>query len=136
MARILIVDDSRAIHMMLGARLRAEGHEVVGMALDGLQGAALFRETRPDLVLMDITMPNADGREALKLVLECDPAARVLMLSALNAPELVEQCLKIGARGYLSKERLKDKGYLEAQVSEQLGLSAARGTENNVRNAA
>jgi len=120
MARILIVDDSPSIHRLVSARLKAAGHEIVALGLDGNEALALFISHRPDMVLMDITMPNCDGKHGLKLIRERDPNAKVLMLSALSSPELIQECINIGAVGFISKDRLRESGYMESQVDRVL----------------
>jgi two-component system chemotaxis response regulator CheY len=66
----------------------------------------LYQQHRPEIVLLDITMPNRDGRDALREILKIDPQAHVVMLSALAMPEVVEDCIKIGARAFVNKEHL------------------------------
>lgn len=123
MARILIVDDSPSIHRLVSARLKSAGHEIVALGLDGNEALALFNSHRPDLVLMDITMPNCDGKHGLKLIRERDSGARVMMLSALSAPELIQECINLGAVGFVSKDRLRETGYLETQVGQALKVT-------------
>lgn len=118
MARILIVDDSPTIHRVLKLRVVAAGHEVVAFGSDGNEGAALYEAHLPDLVLMDITMPNCDGREALQKIIAIAPHAKVLMLSAISEPVIVEDCMRKGACGFATKDRLNENGYIEKIISE------------------
>lgn len=118
MARILIVEDSRFMGRQLRERLEVAGHQVVACTRDGSEGIVAFRSECPELVLLDITMPNMDGRECLQKILAEDPAARVLMLSAIDDRGIVEECLAIGAKGYLTKPpRLDDPAFV-CQVAE------------------
>jgi len=83
--------------------LENAGFEVVGIGKDGNQGVDLFRALRPDLVLLDITMPNKDGRECLEEILAEDPLARVIMVTAIRDDSVVKACLEAGALGYVRK---------------------------------
>ena len=103
MARILIVDDSPFMARCLAVFLEDEGHEVVAVGGDGFEGIFLFRRHRPDLTLLDITMPNRDGRDCLDDILAEDPHARVMMISAIRDMAVILQCLRAGARAYLPK---------------------------------
>ena len=84
MARILIADDAAFMRMMIKNILTQKGHEVVGEAANGEEDVARYAELRPDVMTMDITMPEKDGIEALKEIIAADPAARVVMCSALG----------------------------------------------------
>lgn len=103
MLRVLVVDDSRFMAQTMQKGLEKAGFEVVGIGSDGNQGADLFRTHRPDLVLLDITMPNKDGRECLEEILGEDPLARVIMVTAIKDDEVLNACLKTGARGFVRK---------------------------------
>ncbi|MCL2294539.1 MAG: response regulator [Spirochaetes bacterium] len=103
--RVLIVDDSMFVAKQISQILTSEGFEVVGTAKDGLEGVEKYKELHPniDLVTMDITMPNMDGVTALKNIVEFDPKAVVIMISALGKQELVKQSLLAGAKNYIVK---------------------------------
>lgn len=116
MARILVVDDSSVLHRLLKMRLENARHEVVAFGKDGNEALALYALHSPDLVLMDITMPNCDGREGLAKIRSEHPEAKVLMLSALSDPKVAQECLAAGAIGFVSKDRLNEPGYLESQI--------------------
>jgi len=109
--RVLIVDDSMFVAKQITQILNSEGFEVVGTAKDGLDGVEKYKELHPnvDLVTMDITMPNMDGVTALKNIVEFDPKAVVIMISALGKQELVKQSLLAGAKNYIVKplDRIK-----------------------------
>ena len=110
MARILLVDDSKFVITALRTFLGAEGHEVVATGGDGDEGVELYREHRPDLTMLDVTMPNKSGRECLEDILQFDELASVLMCSAVKQRSVIMECLKIGAKGYVEKPlKLQDE---------------------------
>ena len=79
------------------------GHEVVGHAADGVEAVERYSELRPDLVTLDITMPNASGLQALERIREIDPSARVLMCSAVGQDHNMLEAARLGAKGFLVK---------------------------------
>ncbi|CAH0121292.1 Protein-glutamate methylesterase/protein-glutamine glutaminase [Paenibacillus sp. CECT 9249] len=101
--RILIVDDTRFLRIMLTDILTKSGHEVVGEAENGLIGVEKFKELRPDIVMMDISMPEMDGIEALQEIRTIDPKAIVLICSAMSQRDLISKALKAGANNYVTK---------------------------------
>lgn len=103
MGKILVVDDAAFMRMMMKDILTKGGHEVVGEAEDGKQGVARYNEIRPDLVTLDITMPELDGLHALLAMKKIDPAARVIMVSAMGQQNVVVQAIKAGARDFVVK---------------------------------
>ena len=94
MARILIVDDSRTSRRMLTNILERFGHEVVGEAKNGEEGIEKYRELKPDIVTLDITMPVMDGLGALDLIMEEDPMANVIMVTAAGQKERNIHCFQ------------------------------------------
>ena len=100
---VLLCDDSRALRMLAAGQLDEAGFEVAGEAGNGLEAIRQYQALRPDLVLLDLVMPECDGREALARIIELDPQARVVILSSLGAQRDIEECLRIGARSYLQK---------------------------------
>jgi two-component system chemotaxis response regulator CheY len=116
MARIMVCDDSKTIRLLLDRKLKAAGHEITGIAQDGNDGIKLYTETRPELTLLDITMPNKDGRECLAAILSLDPSARVIMVSAVSDTTVVADCLKLGAKGFISKSKLYDDTEFKNEV--------------------
>lgn len=102
MATILIADDAAFMRMKIAALIRALGHTVVE-ASDGLEAVARYREQRPDAVLLDITMPNMDGLEALKEIMSGDPTARVAMVTAMGQKQVVMEAIKTGAKDFVVK---------------------------------
>lgn len=104
MARIIVVDDSLYMANSIKKFLEADGHEVVAMGEDGFAGVALYKEHKPDLILLDITMPNKDGRDCLVEILEDDPNARALVVSgSVKERSIIMECLTTGAKGYVEK---------------------------------
>lgn len=103
MARILIVDDSTVMRKNLHSIFTRNGHEVVGEAADGRQAVLLYSQLKPDLVTMDITMPKMNGVEVVKLIVDKDISAKIIMVSALNQKQMVFEALKNGAKHYIIK---------------------------------
>ncbi|MDR3561214.1 MAG: response regulator [Negativicutes bacterium] len=103
MARILICDDSSFMRMMLKRILTGKGHEVVGEAGNGNQALALYKELKPDVTTMDITMPELDGLGALKLIRAEDKTAKVVMVSAIGQKEIMTEAIRSGASDFLVK---------------------------------
>lgn len=103
--RILIADDQRLMRDGLRLLLELEeGLEVVGEAADGLEAIALFRTLQPDVVLMDIRMPQMDGVEATREIVALDPAARIIILTTFDDEATIIHGLKAGALGYMLKD--------------------------------
>lgn len=100
---ILIVDDLKFIKMVLRELIEKAGFRVVGEASDGLEAIEAFQDKRPDVVILDVTMPKMDGITALKKILEIDPAARVIMCSALGQQRLIVQAIQLGAKDFIVK---------------------------------
>ena len=102
MATVLVADDASFMRMRLRKLVEGLGFDVVE-AGDGEEAVRAYREHRPCLVLLDITMPNKDGLEALKEILQEDPGAKVVMCSALAQRSVVVEALKLGARDFVVK---------------------------------
>ncbi len=103
--KVLIVDDSMFVAKQISQILSSEGYEIVGTAKDGIEGLEKYKELHPnvDLVTMDITMPNMDGVTCLQKIIEFDPEAKIVMISALGKQDLVKQSLLSGAKNYIVK---------------------------------
>ncbi|MBK7890782.1 MAG: response regulator [Bdellovibrionales bacterium] len=101
----ILIDDSLTIQKLL-ERLTAGKATIAGRAKDGFMGFELFKQTRPDIVFLDITMPNCGGKECLRMILEFDRNARVVMVSSLGDQATMQECLEIGALAFLKKEEL------------------------------
>lgn len=103
MAKVLITDDAAFMRMMLKDILTKNGHEVVGEASNGQEALDQYKSLSPDLVTMDITMPDVDGIKGLQLIKEFDPNAKVVMCSAMGQQSLVIEALKYGAIDFIVK---------------------------------
>lgn len=103
MARVLVVDDAAFMRMMLTNMLTKGGHEVVGQAENGKQAIEMYSSLLPDLVTLDITMPEMDGLEALKLIMAQDPNAKIVMCSAMGQQAMVLDAVKSGAKDFIVK---------------------------------
>ncbi len=95
-ARILIADDLSFMRMIQKEILTERGYTIVGEASDGREAVEKFKTLRPDLVLLDITMPNMNGLEAMRKIFSVDPRARVIMCSALGQQNLIVEAIKAG----------------------------------------
>ncbi|WP_342759740.1 response regulator [Kineothrix sedimenti] len=103
MASILIIDDSRTSRKILKEVLESAGHKVVGEAANGEEGVGLYRELKPDLVTLDITMPVMNGLEALEHLIEEDKKVKVIMITAAGQKEKMVKAIKEGAADFITK---------------------------------
>ena len=103
MARVLIADDAEFMRAMLAKILTQLGHVIVGEAQTGDEAVRMYNELKPDLVTMDIVMPDHDGLEALKQIMQGDPSAKIIMVTALGQESLVLDAVKAGARDFVIK---------------------------------
>lgn len=103
MKRVLIVDDAAFMRLTLKTILEKHGFEVVGEGEDGATGIVKYKELKPDIVTMDITMPEISGIEALRAIMEMDPGAKVVMVSAMGQKPLVTEAIESGAKGFIVK---------------------------------
>jgi two-component system, chemotaxis family, chemotaxis protein CheY len=100
---VLVCDDAIFMRTMIADILAAAGYEVIGEAETGVQAVQKYRELKPDLVTMDIVMPKLNGIEALKAIKALDPAARIVMCTAVGQEQMVKLAIKSGAKGYIIK---------------------------------
>lgn len=109
MAKILCVDDAAFMRMMVKNTLNQNGYMDIYEAADGLQAIDKYDEIHPDLVIMDITMPNMDGLEALKAIKGKDPSANIVMCSAMGQEAMVVEAIKAGAKDFIVKPFKPDR---------------------------
>lgn len=100
---ILIVDDAAFMRMMIKDILSKNGYEVLGEAQTGKEAVELYMKLKPDLVTMDITMPEMNGIDAVRAIKKLDPAARIIMCSAMGQQAMVIDAIQAGARDFIVK---------------------------------
>lgn len=103
MMKVLVVDDAVFIRITLKQILERNGYEVVGEAGTGVDAVRKYNEIQPDLVTMDITMPEMDGISALKQIKQKNPSAKVIMISAMGQEKSVKEAILGGATGFILK---------------------------------
>ncbi len=101
--KILIVDDAAFMRMMIKDTLIKNGYGNIIEAADGEIAVQLYKAEKPDLVLMDITMPNKNGLEALKEIKQFDPSAKIVMCSAMGQESMVVEAIRSGAKDFIVK---------------------------------
>jgi two-component system chemotaxis response regulator CheY len=106
---ILLADDAQVIRLMLNRILVDAGYTVVGEAANGRQAVELYRQLHPDLVIMDITMPEMNGIEAVKAIREEDPKAKIIICSAMGQKTYVVEAIEAGAKNFILKPFDADK---------------------------
>ena len=106
---ILICDDAAFMRMMIKDILSKNGYNVAGEAENGARAVEKYNELKPDLVLMDITMPEMDGIQALKKIKETDPSALVIMCSAMGQQAMVIESIQAGAKDFIVKPFQADR---------------------------
>lgn len=116
---ILIVDDAAFMRMMIRDVLSKNGYEILGEAENGQKAIEKFKELNPDLVIMDITMPEVDGIQAVKEIKKISPEAKIVMCSAMGQQAMVIESIQAGARDFIVKPFQADR-VLEA-VKKVLG---------------
>ncbi|RPF55985.1 response regulator [Aquisalibacillus elongatus] len=107
--KVLIVDDAAFMRMMIKDILEKNGFEIVGEAEDGNQAVEQYKELKPDLVTLDITMPEKDGLTALKEIVGDDPGAKVVMCSAMGQQAMVIDAIQAGAKDFIVKPFQSDR---------------------------
>jgi two-component system, chemotaxis family, chemotaxis protein CheY len=102
--RLMLVDDSSAQRHIIRRRLGiGDEVEVVAEASGGREAVALYERVKPDVVLLDLVMPDMGGEEVLEAILAMDPSARVVIVSSMGTDAAIERCLDLGARSFLQK---------------------------------
>lgn len=107
--KVLITDDTAFMRMTLKNVLEKNGFEIAGEAEDGLQAVEKYGQLNPDLVTMDITMPNMDGITAIKHIVEKNPEAKIVVVSAMGQKALVIEALNAGAKDFIVKPFQPDR---------------------------
>lgn len=125
MARVLVVDEASVMRKAIGVYLIKAGHVVVDEAANGDQAVVAYKKHYPDLVTMDLTMPGANGIDALTRITAVDPNARVVMVSAPGQKHRVFDALQNGAKGCILKPFTEDR--LLAIIDELLGTTTDSG---------
>lgn len=100
---VLIVDDVAFVRQTLSEILTEAGYQVIAEAADGQQAVEMYRKHRPDVVTMDVVMPNMSGIEATRKLLKAEPSARVIMVTAMGQENLIMEAINSGARDYITK---------------------------------
>jgi len=100
---VLIVDDTKFLREKLKEILQNSGFSVVGEAENGVEAVELYKQLKPDLVTMDITMPKMNGIEAVKLIKEQFPNAKIIMCSAIGQQKMVVEAIEAGAKDFIVK---------------------------------
>ncbi|MEA4847870.1 MAG: response regulator [Clostridiaceae bacterium] len=103
MKKVLIVDDAAFMRLTIKAILERNGFEIAGEAENGDIGIKRYKELKPDIVTMDITMPIKDGIQALKEIIAFDPDARIIMLSAVGQKPFICEAVLYGAKSFIIK---------------------------------
>jgi two-component system chemotaxis response regulator CheY len=112
LARILIVDDAKFMRITLSEIIISLGHEVVGEASCGAEAIEKYKQLCPDIITLDITMPNLSGIDALRQIKKIDSSAKIIMCSAMGQNKTVIEALGAGAKDFITKpferDRVKD----------------------------
>ena len=103
MARIMIADDSDAIRLVLKDILSIGEYIDISEASDGEESVNLYKEIKPDLILLDLAMPKKDGLTVVKEIIQFDPNAKIILITASDDQKTIQQCLDSGASSYISK---------------------------------
>lgn len=109
MAKIMLCDDAAFMRMSLKKIVEGAGHQVIAEAGTGIEAVTKYKEYKPDIVLMDITMPELDGIEATKQIHEFNPMACIIMVSAMGHQDKVFAAIKSGAKDFVVKPFQADK---------------------------
>lgn len=109
MTKIMVVDDAAFMRQMLKDMLSSSGFEIAAEAANGEEAVQLYKKVKPDLVTMDITMPEMDGIEALAEIRKHDPLAKVIMCSAMGQQGMVVNAIRAGAKDFIVKPFQKER---------------------------
>lgn len=109
MKKVLIVEDTEPLSDLIMEILNQNGFEVVGQAYKGSDSISMFTDLRPDLILMDIMLPDMSGIDATKRILEIDSRTRIIAITAMSQKDIMDECIRAGCRAFLVKPfRLKE----------------------------
>lgn len=103
MARVLVVDDAAFMRLTIKQMLEAHGHSMAGEAENGIEAVKKFAEVKPDVVFLDITMPEMNGIEALRCIKTLDANAKIIICSAMGQQEMLAQAIQYGAKDFIVK---------------------------------
>ena len=103
MANVMIADDSESVRATLRDMVEAGKHKVVAEAVDGIDALEKFNSIKPDVLLLDVAMPKKDGMETLIELMKNDSKPKVIMITALDDMDLIQNCIKVGALAYITK---------------------------------
>ena len=120
MKKMLIVDDAAFMRLSIRNMLQSYDLEIVGEAANGAIGVEMYKKLRPDVVTMDITMPEMSGIEALKAIKAFDPQAKVIMVSAMGQEGMVKEAIISGAKTFIVKPFKEE--FLYQTISKVLGI--------------
>jgi len=115
MKTVLVIDDSEHMRITIKGMINDKGFNVIGEAGNGNEGVEKYKELKPDIVTMDVTMSGINGVEALKQIVKHDPGASVIMVSAMGQDIVVKDAIMSGAKGFIVKP------FSEQQILETLG---------------
>lgn len=108
MKKILVVDDAAFMRVSIKNMLVKNGYEIAGEAENGRVAVQKYKELMPDIVTMDITMPEMDGLEGLKEIMAFNPSANVIMITAMGQESMVREAVQTGAKGFIVKPFKED----------------------------
>ena len=103
MASILIADDSDAIVLVMRDILGIGKHTIAGEAIDGAEAVEKYSQLKPDLLLLDLAMPKKDGLTVIQEIMEMDPKAKIILITAAGDMKIIDKCLADGAKSYIPK---------------------------------
>lgn len=101
--RVMLVDDAQVMRLMLSKVFKEAGYEIAGEAANGREAVEKYDELRPDLVMMDITMPEMSGVDAVRGIMAIDLGAKIVMCSAMGQKSMVLECIQAGAKNFIIK---------------------------------
>ena len=126
MPTVLVVDDALFMRVTIGNMLKEWGFDVVGEAANGKEAVTLYDQLKPDLVTMDVTMPVMTGIDAVKSIVEKDPKAKVIMITALGQQKKIKAAIENGAKDFITKpfqpEQLKEVAFNVLNLMEESQL--------------